>query len=245
MNFIFSRLIAVVARRKILAYSSGSSRVQDLNLEWAQTWCSLEFQLAIMPDWKAPCSFDRFTALLDFQQNVDITNPSHSYTANKLSTNHQAPGSMFRDTRKQMSNPATHEYHLPDMRIRDQQSHESRDHGSSSSSSFRFSSLHQPGGHTIISASDSTSSSAMEIDESTSMNQSRSTSFTQQLVSSFICKPRVFVINALKRVLLSKADSSFAAQVLKRPRLTAAGAVYSSCSCSSSSSAHEPMQLVY
>jgi hypothetical protein len=198
-----------------------------------------------MPDWKAPCSFDRFTALLDFQQNVDITNPSHSYSANKLSTNHQAPGSMFRDTRKQISNPAPHEYHFPDMRIRDQQSHESRDHGSSSSSSFRSSSLHQRGGHTIFSASNSTSSSAMEIDESTSMNQSRSTSFTQQLVSSFISKPRVFVINALKRVLLSKDDSSFAAQVLKRPRLTADGAAYSSCSCSSSSSAHEPMQLIY
>ncbi|CAM6039635.1 unnamed protein product [Sphagnum compactum] len=197
-----------------------------------------------MPDWKAPCSFDRFTALLDFQQNVDITNPSHSYSANKLSTNHQAPGSMFRDTRKQISNSAPHEYHLPDMRIRDQQSHESRDHGSSSSS-FRSSSLHQRGGHTKISASNSTSSSAMEIDESTSMNQSRSTSFTQQLVSSFISKPRVFVVNALKRVLLSRDDSSFAAQVLKRPRLTAAGAAYSSCSCSSSSSAHEPMQLIY
>lgn len=198
-----------------------------------------------MPDWKAPCSFDRFRALLDFQQNVDITNPSHSYRANKLSTNHQAPGSMFRDTRKQISNPAPHEYHLPDMRIRDQQSHESRDHGSSSSSSSRSSSLHQRGGHTIISASNSTSSSAMEIDESTSMDQSRSTSFTQQLVSSFISKPRVFVINALKRVLLSEDNSSFAAQVLKRPRLTAAGAAYSSYSCSSSSSAHEPMQLIY
>ncbi len=196
-----------------------------------------------MPDWKAPCSFDRFTALLDFQQNVDITNPSHSYRANKLSTNHQAPGSMFRDTRKQISNPAPHEYHLPDMRIRDQHSHESRDHRSSSS--FRSSSLHQRGGHTIISASNSTSSSAMEIDESTSMNQSRSTSFTQQLVSSFISKPRVFVINALKRVLLSEDNSSFAAQVLKRPRLTAAGAAYSSCSSCSSSSAHEPMQLIY
>lgn len=198
-----------------------------------------------MPDWKAPCSFDRFTALLDFHQNVDITNPSHSYSAKKLSTNHQAPGSMFRDTRKQISNPAPHEYHLPDMRIRDQRSHESRDHGSSSSSSFRSSSLHQSGGHTIISASNSTSSSAMEIDESTSMNQSRSTNFTQQLVSSFISKPRVFVINALKRVLLSREDSSFAAQVLKRPKLTAAGAAYSSCSSSSSSSAHEPMQLIY
>jgi len=198
-----------------------------------------------MPDWKAPCSFDRFTALLDFHQNVDITNPSHSYSAKKLSTNHQAPGSTFRDTRKQISNPAPHEYHLPDMRIRDQRSHESRDHGSSSSSSFRSSSLHQSGGHTIISASNSTSSSAMEIDESTSMNQSRSTNFTQQLVSSFISKPRVFVINALKRVLLSREDSSFAAQVLKRPRLTAAGAAYSSCSSSSSSSAHEPMQLIY
>lgn len=199
-----------------------------------------------MPDWKAPCSFDRFRALLDFHQNVDITNPSHSYSAKKLSTNHQAPGSTFRDTRKQISNPAPHEYHLPDMRIRDQRSHESRDHGSSSSSSsFRSSSLHQRGGHTIISASNSTSSSAMEIDESTSMNQSRSTNFTQQLVSSFISKPRVFVINALKRVLLSREDSSFAAQVLKRPRLTAAGAAYSSCSSSSSSSAHEPMQLIY
>ncbi|CAK9206761.1 unnamed protein product [Sphagnum troendelagicum] len=197
-----------------------------------------------MPDWKAPCSFDRFTALLDFHQNVDITNPSHSYSAKKLSTNHQAPGSTFRDTRKQISNPAPHEYHLPDMRIRDQRSHESRDHGSSSSSSFRSSSLHQSGGHTIISASNSTSSSAMEIDESTSMNQSRSTNFTQQLVSSFISKPRVFVINALKRVL-SRDDSSFAAQVLKRPRLTAAGAAYSSCSSCSSSSAHEPMQLIY
>jgi hypothetical protein len=197
-----------------------------------------------MPDWKAPCSFDRFTALLDFHQNVDITNPSHSYSAKKLSTNHQAPGSTFRDTRKQISNPAPHEYHLPDMRIRDQQSHESRDHVSSSSS-FRSSSLHQRGGHTIISASNSTSSSAMEIDESTSMNQSRSTNFTQQLVSSFISKPRVFVINALKRVLLSREDSSFAAQVLKRPRLTAAGAAYPSCSSCSSASAHEPMQLIY
>jgi hypothetical protein len=194
-----------------------------------------------MPDWKAPCSFDRFTALLDFRQNVDITNPSHTYSANKLSTNHQPPGSMFRDARKQISNSAPHEFHLPDMRIRDQQSHESRDHGSGSSS-FRSSSLHQRGGHTTISASNSTSSSAMEIDESTSMNQSRSTSFTQQLVSSFISKPQVFVINALKRVLLSRDESSFAAQVLKRPRLTAAGAAYSSCS---SSSAHEPMQLIY
>ncbi|CAM6013720.1 unnamed protein product [Sphagnum balticum] len=143
-----------------------------------------------MPDWKGPSSFDRFTALLDFQRNVDIDKPSHCASNSNANSSQRE----IIDPRKVSSSP------------------QSDDHvRAGAGSQNTFTRLVRQQHHDI-----SSSSAAMEIDDD--HKTGIISSFTQRL-PQFSFSPRVFMFNALKRVL-SRDDSS-AAGILKRSKIMA------------------------
>jgi hypothetical protein len=142
-----------------------------------------------MPDWKGPSSFDRFTALLDFQRNVDIDKPSHCASNSNANSSQRE----IIDPRKVSSSPQSHDH----VRARAENT---------------FTRLVRQQHHDIFS-----SSAAMEIDDDHKTGII-SSSFTQRL-PQFSFSPRLFMFNALKRVL-SRDDSSVAG-ILKRSKIMA------------------------
>ncbi|CAK9196499.1 unnamed protein product [Sphagnum troendelagicum] len=124
-----------------------------------------------MPDWKGPSSFDRFTALLDFQRNVDIDNPSHCASNSNANSSQRE----IIDPRTVSSSPKSHDH------VR-----------AATGSQDTFTRPVRQQHHDIFS-----SSAAMEIDDDHKTGII-SSSFTQRL-PQFSFSPRIF--NALKRVL--------------------------------------------
>jgi hypothetical protein len=154
--------------------------------------CTLVVQITYtMPDWKGPSSFDRFTALLDFQRNVDIDKPSHCASNSNANSSQRE----IIDPRKVSSSPQSHDH------VR-----------AGAGSQNTFTRLVRQQHHDIFSSSE-----AMEIDNDHKTGIF-SSSFTQRL-PQFSFSPRVFMFNALKRVL-SRDDSS-AAGILKRSKIMA------------------------